>query len=269
VVLGLDLTGLGLENIGGLGLVTYSGLATSLLWHRGRGNPCKHRTAFTTQPLQLCVDSSMLTYKNANLFDTVTRVIFNWHFCMLLTTVIVKCLSSEGLYIVNPKATCHQRRNSEARPLPPIEMLFQVIRLNFSWDMPKIHYFSNKFSKMSSAGNSPPQRPLIIDFGDLKLCNVGKSYFFKLIMTKSNFKKSVTHGHYFTEKRHKIFPFWIPSPQSKFLATPVCVTSLDKQVSMHAPRFGTQFKQSSKQPINERWMPPYHIQKQKTERHET
>jgi len=26
------------------------------------------------------------------------------------------------------------------------------------------------------------------------------------------------------------------------------VTSSDKQVSMHAPRFGTQYKQSSKQP---------------------
>jgi len=24
---------------------------------------------------------------------------------------------------------------------PPIEMLFQVFRLNFSWNMPKMHYF--------------------------------------------------------------------------------------------------------------------------------
>jgi len=39
--------------------------------------------------------------------------------------------------------------------------------------MPKMHYFSNKF------------------FGDLKLRDVAKFCFFKLIMTKSNFKKSV------------------------------------------------------------------------------
>jgi len=36
-----------------------------------------------------------------------------------------------------------------------------------------------------------PQRPLIFDFGKLKLYDVAKFCFFKLIMTKSNFKKSV------------------------------------------------------------------------------
>jgi len=38
-------------------------------------------------------------------------------------------------------------------------------------------HFSNKFSK----------RPLIIDFSDLKLGDLAKLCFFKLIMTKSNF----------------------------------------------------------------------------------
>jgi len=52
-------------------------------------------------------------------------------------------------------------------------------RLNFSGDRPKMHYFNNKFS----------QRPLTFDFGDLKLRVVAKFCFFKLIMTKSNFKK--------------------------------------------------------------------------------
>jgi len=33
-------------------------------------------------------------------------------------------------------------------PPSPIEM-FQIFRLNFSWNMPKIHYFSNKFSKIA------------------------------------------------------------------------------------------------------------------------
>jgi len=32
---------------------------------------------------------------------------------------------------------------------PPIEMLFQVFRLNFSRDIPKMQYFSNKFSKIA------------------------------------------------------------------------------------------------------------------------
>jgi len=32
---------------------------------------------------------------------------------------------------------------------PPIEMLFQVFRMNFSWDMPIMHYFSNKFLKIA------------------------------------------------------------------------------------------------------------------------
>jgi len=46
-----------------------------------------------------------------------------------------------------------------ARP-PSIEMLFQIFRLNFSWDMSKMHYFSNKFSKIAkcwelSASSAP------------------------------------------------------------------------------------------------------------------
>jgi len=46
-----------------------------------------------------------------------------------------------------------------------------------------MHYFSNKFLKI-------PQRHLIFDFGDLKLCDLAKFWFFKLIMMKPNFKKS-------------------------------------------------------------------------------
>jgi len=45
--------------------------------------------------------------------------------------------------------------------------------------MPKMHYLVTNFQKSPRAGVCP----LIFDFGDL--C------FFKLIMTKSNFKKSV------------------------------------------------------------------------------
>jgi len=47
--------------------------------------------------------------------------------------------------------------------------------------MSKMHYFSNKFSKIAK----------IFDCGDLKLRDMAKFCFFKLIMTNSNFKKSV------------------------------------------------------------------------------
>jgi len=40
------------------------------------------------------------------------------------------------------------------------------------------------------------QRPLIFNFGELKLCNLAKLWFFKLILTKSNFKKSIMTSFY-------------------------------------------------------------------------
>jgi len=52
--------------------------------------------------------------------------------------------------------------------------------------MPKMHYFNIKFSKIAKR-----QAILIFDFGDLKFRDVAKFCFFKLIVTKSNFKKSV------------------------------------------------------------------------------
>jgi len=53
--------------------------------------------------------------------------------------------------------------------------------------MSKIHYFGNKFSKIVkrqglSASALPP---LTFDVGDLKLRDLAKFSFFKLIMTKS------------------------------------------------------------------------------------
>jgi len=36
-----------------------------------------------------------------------------------------------------------------AQPSPSIDLLFQVFRLNFSWDMSKMHYFNIKFSKVA------------------------------------------------------------------------------------------------------------------------
>jgi len=57
--------------------------------------------------------------------------------------------------------------------------------------MPKMHYFSNKFSKIAKRWGFCTPRPLIFDFSDLKLRDVAKFCFFKLIMTKSNFQRSV------------------------------------------------------------------------------
>jgi len=48
-----------------------------ILWHWG-AVILKRRTALTTQALQLFVDSGTLEYKNADVFDTATRVIFDW-----------------------------------------------------------------------------------------------------------------------------------------------------------------------------------------------
>jgi len=56
----------------------------------------------------------------------------------------------------------------------------------------KTHYFKNKSSKIAKRWwLSAPRRPLIFDFGDLKLRDAANFCFFKLIITKSNFKKLV------------------------------------------------------------------------------
>jgi len=41
------------------------------------------RTHARTNQRHTLAYSCTLTFKNANLFDTATRVIFDWHFCML------------------------------------------------------------------------------------------------------------------------------------------------------------------------------------------
>jgi len=48
---------------------------------------------------------------------------------------------------------------------------FQIFRLNFSSDMSKIHYFSNKFSKIVKRWE------LSFDFGDLNLRDLVKLFF--------------------------------------------------------------------------------------------
>jgi len=54
--------------------------------------------------------------------------------------------------------------------------------------MSKMHYFSNKFSKIAKTGAFPPQHHFTFNIGALKFRGLAKWWFLKLIMTKSNFK---------------------------------------------------------------------------------
>jgi len=55
--------------------------------------------------------------------------------------------------------------------------------------MSKMLYFSTNFQKSPSAGALHPHRCLNFNIGDLKFRDLAKLCFFKLIMTKSNFKE--------------------------------------------------------------------------------
>jgi len=107
--------------------------------------------------------------------------------------------------------------------------MFSDFFLNFNWECLKC--FSNKFSKFAMRwGTLRLQRPLNIDSVHLRLRDLAKLCFFKLLMMKSNLKKSVMtsfqwrHHYYVTEKCNHLtsqdFSILGPS-QSKFLATPV------------------------------------------------
>jgi len=57
--------------------------------------------------------------------------------------------------------------------------------------MSKCIILVTNFQKLPGVGFLSPQGPFFFDFDDLKLRDLAKFCFFKLIMTKSNFKKSV------------------------------------------------------------------------------
>jgi len=68
---------------------------------------------------------------------------------------------------------------------------FINFRLNFSRNMSNMHNFRNKFSKIASTGSSPSlQRRLIFDFSDLKLHDLAKLWFLKLIYDEIEFYKN-------------------------------------------------------------------------------
>jgi len=92
--------------------------------------------------------------------------------------------------------------------------------------MTKMRYFNNKFSKITESWRlSAPSAPLTSDFGDLKLRDFPKLWFFKRILMKSKLKKSPMRSfqwrhRYYVNKTSQNFSSLGPSP-SKFLATPV------------------------------------------------
>jgi len=88
-----------------------------------------------------------------------------------------------------------------------------------------MHYFSNKFSKIAKRWGSP-HLLLTIDIDDLKLRDWTKLWLFKLIMTKSNYKKSVMTSSILRHQNNVKNFFHLYPPQSKFLATPMCTLPL-------------------------------------------
>jgi len=84
---------------------TYSGIEVAAI--------LKRRTALITQPLQLCVDSGTLTYMNDNRRHRHSRHFLTDISATFLATVIVEGISSEKLYSVKLKATCHITRQSK------------------------------------------------------------------------------------------------------------------------------------------------------------
>jgi len=123
---------------------------------------------------------------------------------------------------------------------PPIKMLFQIFRLNLSWDLSEMYYFSNKFSKIFKRWGFPPPAPLNLQYWKPEIPWFGQIVVFEAdyeeielqntVMTSFQWRHhySVTekqwHHHYsVNEKRHKNFSNLGPS-QSKFLATPVVLS---------------------------------------------
>jgi len=70
-------------------------------------------------------------------------------------------------------------------------MMFKFLGLILAEICLKYIILVTNFQKLQALGALRPQRPLIFDFCDLKLRDVAKLCFFKLIMMKSNFKNQL------------------------------------------------------------------------------
>jgi len=105
-----------------------------------------------------------------------------------------KAIQPYTFTLMNLQVLCYTVNQGRSQVLPPIEMLFQVFKLD-SWILAemclKCIILVTDFQKLPSAGALCPKRLLIFNFVELKLRNLAKLWFFKLTMTKSNFKKSI------------------------------------------------------------------------------
>jgi len=94
--------------------------------------------------------------------------------------------------------------------------LFQIFRLNFSWGMSKMHYFSNKFSKITKPLNLQHWWLEVLWFGQIVVfeADYDKIKLQNIVMTSFQW----CHHHYITKKCHqnnvtKIFPILTPPNQ--------------------------------------------------------
>jgi len=93
--------------------------------------------------------------------------------------------------------------------------------LKFSWDMPKMHYFSNKFSKIFQCWGASPPAPFNLQFWWSEVARFGQIMVFEIDYDEIKHKKSAMTP-FQSRLRHrnsgtKMFHF---GPlQSKFLAT--------------------------------------------------
>jgi len=88
--------------------------------------------------------------------------------------------------------------------------------------MPKMHYFSNKFSKIAKRWGSPHPAPLNLQFWWPEVTWCGQILFFQDDYDEIELQQiSYDDVMAIMSPFIKNFPFCPPLPQSKFLATPV------------------------------------------------
>jgi len=118
--------------------------------------------------------------------------------------------------------------------------------------MSEVHYLSNKFSRIAKRWGISAPATSFLRFWRFEVAWFGQiAFFFKLIMTKSNFKNQLWHHRYYiTEKRHQInvtkFFHFGPLP-IKISALPVNKTHIAYLLSWHKSIFGYKLRTDQEQ----------------------
>jgi len=126
-----------------------------------------------------------------------------------------------------------------------IEMLFQIFRLNFSWNMFKIDCFIKKFSKNVQCWGFSASSASTFNIGDLKLCDLAKFWVLNWLWRNRTSKKIgydvilVTPSLLVTEKRHQnnvtFFSILPPPPNQNFWPRQ-CFVGQDRAQNRIGPR---------------------------------